>query len=72
MALSINGGPASSLGQVSSPADCATVNGGWYYDDPVSPTQIMVCPDVCQQIQSADTAEVNIEFGCQTIPAAPN
>jgi len=72
VALSINGGPASSLGQVSSPADCATVNGGWYYDDPVSPTQIMVCPDVCQQIQSADTAEVNIEFGCQTIPAAPN
>ncbi|MBW2455485.1 MAG: VWA domain-containing protein [Deltaproteobacteria bacterium] len=70
--LSINGAPAQALGQVSSAADCATVNGGWYYDDPTNPTKILVCPDVCQQIQGADAAEVNIEFGCQTTPAAPN
>ncbi len=70
--LSINGGPPQALGQVGSATECSTVNGGWYYDDPTYPTEIAVCPDVCQQIQGADAAEVNIEFGCQTTPAAPN
>ncbi|RLB65061.1 MAG: hypothetical protein DRI90_03025 [Deltaproteobacteria bacterium] len=70
--LSIDGGAPQSLGQVSSAAECNTVNGGWYYDDPNNPTTISVCPDVCQQIQGANAAEVNIEFGCQTTSAAPN
>jgi hypothetical protein len=67
----VDGGAPQILGKVDSPADCNTVAGGWYYDDPAAPTKVMVCPDVCQIIQSADAAEVQIEFGCQTIPATP-
>lgn len=69
---SVDGGAPQALGHVASPADCTSVSGGWHYDDAASPSRIVVCPDVCQIIQSADSAEVSIEFGCQTIPAAPN
>jgi hypothetical protein len=68
----VDGGPSQSLGHVASAADCPTVNGGWYYDDPVSPSKILVCPDVCQIIQGADNAQVDIAFGCQTLSATPN
>lgn len=69
--FAVNGGAPELLGRVDSAADCGSVSGGWYYDDPAAPTKIMVCPDVCQVIQGADSAEVNIEFGCQTLAASP-
>ncbi|MBW2524021.1 MAG: VWA domain-containing protein [Deltaproteobacteria bacterium] len=68
----VNGAPPTPLGHVDSYADCASVNGGWFYDDPANPTKIIVCPDVCQIIQSSTDAQIDIKFGCQTVPATPN
>ena len=37
-------------------------NGGWYYDDPASPTQILVCPCNCSRF---DAGRVNVALGCK-------
>lgn len=59
------------IGYVPSEADCASVNGGWYYDDPSNPTKILVCPETCQAIQGIDGASIHIKFGCDTVLATP-
>lgn len=57
------------IGKVDDPADCANVTDGWYYDDPVKPTKILVCPQTCAKIQLAANASMAIKFGCETIIA---
>jgi hypothetical protein len=57
------------IGVVDSEAACASVAGGWYYDDPDSPTKIHACEQTCSVIQSIDTARVDILFGCASEPA---
>ncbi len=57
------------IGKVDSAADCGGVTDGWYYDDDVNPTQVLVCPQTCEKIQGQPGAEINIQFGCTTVPA---
>lgn len=57
------------IGKVDSPAACADVVDGWYYDDPNMPTKILVCPQTCAKIQLAPMASMAIKFGCETIIA---
>lgn len=57
------------IGRVDDPAGCAAVSDGWYYDDPVAPTTIVLCPQTCTTIQGFNSASVSIKFGCATIPA---
>jgi hypothetical protein len=57
------------IGRVEGPAECASVSDGWYYDDPVSPTTILACPQTCDRMQGAMTAEISIQLGCATVPA---
>jgi hypothetical protein len=47
-------------------ADCGA-EGGWYYDDPLAPTRIYVCPSTCTTLQSDAEGEVKVVFGCDTI-----
>jgi hypothetical protein len=63
------GGPMVDFGQVKSAAECTPQKGGWYYDDPVKPTSITLCPTTCAGIQSDPGAKVQILFGCATKPA---
>jgi hypothetical protein len=66
----IDGGPAEDIGYVEDPAMCESVTDGWYYDDPVAPTEIIVCPQTCARFQNAEiSVQVSIVFGCDTIPA---
>jgi hypothetical protein len=37
-------------------------NGGWYYDDPANPTQILVCPCTCARFEAG---RVDIAVGCR-------
>jgi len=48
---------------------CDAQDGGWYYDDPNAPTQIIACPASCTAIQNASgsKASVNISLGCATL-----
>lgn len=58
------------LGRVDDANGCASVTGGWYYDDPANPTQVHVCPQTCDAIQGFDSASIAVIFGCATIPAS--
>lgn len=45
--------------------DCGP-QGGWYYDDPSSPTKIFICPASCTVLQGDAMGKVDVEFGCET------
>lgn len=44
---------------------CDPASGGWYYDDPESPTQIVSCQATCEAL--AGVEEVHVIVGCPTI-----
>jgi hypothetical protein len=45
------------------PANCGA-NGGWYYDNPMTPKTVKLCDATCQSLQGG---KVQLEFGCKTI-----
>ncbi len=49
------------------PSNCDR-NGGWYYDDPTSPTTIKLCESTCE---SLSTGAIQVEFGCDTVQQPP-
>jgi hypothetical protein len=59
-------GSSQDIGNVAASADCANVQSGWYYDNPISPSMILVCPDTCTLLQAAGDARIDIALGCQT------
>jgi len=67
------GGSPQAFGYVASEADCARANGdAWYYDnsaDPSHSTQVLACPNACNNTLHNATGEVDVLFGCETIPA---
>jgi hypothetical protein len=48
-------------------AMCPPGADGWYYDDPMMPTEIVLCPSTCTRIESDTTGRVDIALGCETI-----
>lgn len=70
LALTIDGQDLP-LGYVDSAARCQDVEDGWYYDDPISPTEVLVCPSTCERFQKAENARVRILFGCTREAATP-
>lgn len=59
-----NGTP---LYAVSGAAACDPMQGGWYFDDPVDPTKIELCPESCGALQ-ASRGSLTIYFGCNLRP----
>lgn len=59
------------MGKVGGPADCATAELGWHFDDAAEPTKIVACPETCEILTSRQITEVNALFGCETKPARP-
>jgi hypothetical protein len=45
------------------PANCGAA-GGWYYNDPASPTTIKLCDTTCQSLMGG---RIEVEFGCKTV-----
>lgn len=65
-------GFATNLGKVASSADCAMFSNGFYYDDPMAPTQIVACPETCVEIQAGgEGSKVEALFGCMAEPPIP-
>jgi hypothetical protein len=56
------GGPQVALAR---DPECATGK-GWRYDDPLNPTQVVLCPETCATIQKDPGAALDILFGCGT------
>ncbi|NVB42938.1 VWA domain-containing protein [Pseudenhygromyxa sp. WMMC2535] len=65
--LELDGVPES-VYYVGSADDCAGGDGWYYYPDADSPETIRICPATCERVQSATDAQVDILFGCETIP----
>jgi hypothetical protein len=50
------------LNNVGSLAGCGS--GGWYYDNPSAPTQLILCPETCSVANSVSNPKVNVLLGC--------
>lgn len=65
-----DGGPPTLLVHVETAADCGN-DAAWYYDDPMAPTQVILCPAACDQanllVGPGKTGHIDVQFGCQTI-----
>ena len=47
----------------------ACVPWGWYYDDPIKPTRILLCPDACTQVKADTNGRIDMILGCKsTLP----
>lgn len=45
--------------------DAASCNGpGWHYDDNVTPTKLLLCPDSCATVKADDGGKIDILVGC--------
>jgi len=51
---------------VATPADCADVEHGWFFDDPLAPTLVIFCPETCQQLKEDKDASIEIGLTCST------
>lgn len=60
------GGAPITLSRVDSAGACAD-NLGWYYDDPAVPTQIVMCPAVCELFGDGGDGNVDFQFGCDSV-----
>jgi hypothetical protein len=63
------GGMPQKIGKVNDAASCGML-GGWYYDNPTKPTQIILCPQSCTPIQMTPNSGVEVLYGCPSIPPA--
>jgi len=63
-----DGGGSVRIGKVAAAVDCDD-RGGWYYDDEVDPTAVVLCPASCERVQPTGgaTTRVDVQFGCATI-----
>lgn len=52
------------LGLVASAAECGAQQ-AWYYDDPMMPTRILLCPAACSAVTGDANASIAILAGCK-------
>ena len=61
-----NMGTPEQLPQAQDAQDCGT-DPGWYYDNNVNPTKIILCPGSCDIVEMDPGAKINFVFGCPTV-----
>jgi len=52
-------------------ADC-TNGTGWHYDNPSTPTKILICPGSCNTLLANANGKIDILFGCATQGGVPH
>jgi hypothetical protein len=62
------GGSVQQLYKVDNEAAC--VDWGWYYDDPIAPTRVILCPTTCNTVKQDTQGRIDLILGCKTIPAS--
>lgn len=63
-------GKTATLPQVSGEASCAATS-GWYYDNPLNPSRIILCKSTCDSVTSDPMASLEILLGCPTSTDVP-
>ena len=63
-----DGAPAQQFVFVGDATGCsqATTN-GWYFDDPTTPTKVILCGGACDMLKADDRGQVNVVFGCPRV-----
>jgi hypothetical protein len=61
------GGMTKDIGKVADMAACGSL-GGWYYDNEMKPTMIILCPDTCTTARADKNANVQVLYGCPSMP----
>lgn len=60
------GGTSTIIANVRSEADCPADAPAWYYDDPGSPSTILLCENACDLVTAAEEgATMNVVGGCE-------
>jgi hypothetical protein len=66
----VSGDDVTVVPNVGDPAGCGGGD-GWYYDDPASPANVVLCPASCEQAQELagpnQPGKVEVRFGCDTV-----
>lgn len=44
---------------------------GWHYDEVGAPTEVVLCPDACAEVQAASDASLSVSFTCETVIDIP-
>jgi von Willebrand factor type A domain len=60
------GGTTDTVPQVGGAGDCGP-EGGWYYDDPLDPAIIELCPATCDLANDSPDNGIQVTVGCATI-----
>jgi hypothetical protein len=55
------------FGRVADATACGT-EPGWYYDNPMMPTTIHLCPASCMTVAGDMSAQLDIQIGCVSMP----
>jgi hypothetical protein len=62
------GNPPTPVFKVDDAASCDPAGGGWYFDDPATPTAVRLCQTNCDVAAAAASgAAVEILYGCTTV-----
>lgn len=57
--------PAQKFRRVPSATDCGATSGGFYYDDPVAPKRLILCPASCEAVKKGTSdAKMDVVLGC--------
>jgi hypothetical protein len=64
------GGTRMTLGRVANAAGCGTVP-GWYYDNDMNPSRILLCPASCNSASVEVDATLEVQLGCVTKTREP-
>lgn len=60
------GGAPQVIPNVPDAASCDPVTGGWYYDNPMAPTKIILCDQTCGPVEVDPSGKIDILLGCAT------
>jgi hypothetical protein len=77
MMVMVESGPGSDAGEAGDAGDAgygemlkgvkdaqACSAGGWYFDDPKSPSLLILCPSTCAEVRANHGGSIVITFGC--------
>jgi hypothetical protein len=53
--------------QVADQTHCPATGDAWYYDNPTTPTQILLCASTCNTVSADTKGSIDILLGCKTV-----
>jgi hypothetical protein len=63
------GAPAAvQLANAATEAECDPTVGGWFYDNPSTPTRIRLCKASCDAVVAQPEGRLDVLLGCKTVP----